>query len=110
MSKVTNATLIILTYAAGIVIGLTSSVSPFVGNASLNTKKIDSHIDQLQQYPWFANLYEDDRYRPSFFANKKVRGYLQSSFRVNRLVKDQKAQKNFSLLLEKQAQLREKNN
>lgn len=108
MKKIWKTVLTSLTYAAGIVIGLTSSVSPFVGNISLNTKKIDSHIKQLQQYPWFADLYEDGRYRRSFFANKKVRGYLQSSFRVNRLIKDEKAQKSFSLLLEKQAQLRER--
>lgn len=107
MKKAWKATLIILTYAAGIVIGLTSSVSPFVGNSSLNSKKIDSHIEKLQQFPWFENLYEDERYRRSFFANKKVRGYLQSSFRVNRLIKDKKTQKSFARLLEKQALLRD---
>lgn len=101
--------MIILTYTVGIVVALTSSVSPIVGNTSLNSKKIDSHIQQLQQYPWFSALYEDERYRRSFFANKKVRGYLQSSLRVNRLIKNEQTQKSFAHLLEMQAQLRDNN-
>ncbi|HSJ38144.1 MAG TPA: hypothetical protein VK945_08000 [Planococcus sp. (in: firmicutes)] len=109
MKRAWKVTLIILTYTVGMVVGLTSSVSPIVGNTSLNSKKIDRHIQQLQQYSWFSALYEDERYRRSFFANKKVRGYLQSSLRVNRLIKDDKAQKSFAHLLEKQAQLRDNN-
>lgn len=76
MKNTRKAISIFLTYAVGIAVGLTGSVSPFVGNTPLNSKKIDSHIKQLQQYQWFADLYEDERYRRSFFANKKVRGYL----------------------------------
>lgn len=100
---------LIITYLFGVIISLSSSVSPYTGSTGLNTKKIDSHIQQLQQYPWFLALYEDDRYHRSFFANKKVRGYLQSSFRVNRLIKNEQTQKSFARLLEKQAQLRDNN-
>lgn len=99
---------IFITYILGIVIGLSSAVSPFTGSISLNTKKIDSHIDKLKQFSWFMDLYEDERYRPAFFANKKIRAYLQSSFRVNNLLKDERAQKRFISLLERQVQLREK--
>ncbi len=100
--------LIMITYLLGIVISLSSSVSPFAGSTGLNTQKIDKNIEKLKQYSWFVNLYEDERYRRSFFADKKIRTYLQSSFRVNHLIKNDKAQRSFSLLLEKQAQLREK--
>ncbi|RAZ81268.1 nitrite reductase [Planococcus halotolerans] len=99
---------IFITYILGILIGISSSVSPFTGSTSLNTKKIDSNIEKLKPFAWFMNLYEDERYRRSFFANKKIRAYLQSSFKVNNLIKDEKAQKRFISLLEKQAQLREK--
>lgn len=108
MKKPYKIPAIILTYTTGILIGLSSSVSPFAGNTSLNTKKIGSNIEKLKQFPWFMNLYEDERYRRSFFANKKIRTYLQSSFRVNNLIKNEKAQKSFASLLERQAQLRDR--
>lgn len=100
--------IIIGTYLIGIVISLSSSVSPFTANSALDTQKIDSNIEKLKQLPWFMSLYENARYRRSFFANKKIRTYLQSSFRVNQLIKNEKAQKRFIALLEKQAKLREK--
>lgn len=103
-----NKPAIFITYILGIVIGLSSYVSPFTGSTNLNTKKIDSNIEKLKPFAWFMTLYEDKRHRRSFFANKKIRAYLQSSFRVNNLIKDEKAQKNFISLLEKQAKLREK--
>lgn len=98
-----------MTYIIGVLLSLSSSVSPFTGSTSLNTKKIDSNIEKLKQFSWFKNLHEDERYRRSFFANKTVRNYLQSTFKVNHLIKSEKAQKSFASLLEKQAQLREKN-
>ncbi|XKE94532.1 nitrite reductase [Metaplanococcus flavidus] len=99
---------LILTYLLGILISLSSFVSPFTGSTGLNTQKIDKNVEKLKQSSWFINLYEDERYRRSFFANKKIRSYLQSSLRVNHLIKNEKAQKSFISLLEKQAQLREK--
>ena len=46
---------------------------------TLNTKKIDQNIEQLNQHDWFKNIYEDERYHRLFFVNKHVRRFLQST-------------------------------
>lgn len=98
--------MIIITYAVGIWTALYSGLSPFMGNTALDTKKIDRNIAKLKEYSWFKNVYENEKYRRSLFANRKVRGYLQSSIRVNRMIKSKRAQNKFIALLEKQATLR----
>lgn len=101
--------MIIVTYVVGILIALGSNLSPFMVNTTLNTKKIDRNIEKLNQLSWFKNLYEDEKYRHSFLGNRKIRGYLQSSIRVNRIIKSEQAKKRFIALLEKQVQLRDNN-
>ncbi|CEG25582.1 hypothetical protein [Bacillus sp. B-jedd] len=70
--------------------------------SGLNTKKIDAHIELLEKEEWFRKLYNDEKYRRLFFANKNVRGYLQNKYRVNRLIENRQAQEKFINLLEKQ--------
>ena len=107
MKQVWKGFLVIIPYFVFLIISLPDGgISPFGGNTVLNTKKIDCNIEKLKQLSWFSNLYENEKYRPSFFANRKVRGYLQSSIRVNRIMKNEYAQKRFIALLEKQVQLR----
>ncbi|MFF3102279.1 hypothetical protein [Viridibacillus arvi] len=58
---------------------------------TLNTKKIDQNIDQLKQYDWFKNIYEDERYHRLFFVSKKVRRYLESTIRVRKIIRSKEA-------------------
>lgn len=110
MKQALKAFLLIITYVFIILISLPAGgLSPFGEKTTLNTKKIDSNIEKLKQLSWFKSLYQDEKYRPSFFLNRKVRGYLQSSIRVNRMIKSEYAQKRFIALLEKQVQLRDNN-
>ncbi|RFU66213.1 hypothetical protein [Bacillus sp. V59.32b] len=69
---------------------------------TLDTNKIDKHIQKLNQYDWFKAIYEDEKYNRLFFVNKHVRKYLQSRFRVNNMIKSQKAQRKFLTFLTKQ--------
>lgn len=68
---------------------------------SLNTKKIDRNIARLNQTEWFKEIYGDEKYRRLFFVNRHVRSYLQSSLRVNKMIRSKDAQKRFIILLEK---------
>jgi hypothetical protein len=54
---------------------------------TLNTKKIDRNIEQLNQHDWFKNIYEDEKYHRLFFVNKHVRRYLQSTIRVRKIIR-----------------------
>ncbi|MGE7624863.1 hypothetical protein ACQKMD_17985 [Viridibacillus sp. NPDC096237] len=71
---------------------------------SLDTQKIDRNIEMLKNYTWFKNIYDDEKYYRVFFVNRKVRRYLQSSIRVKRIVKKEKAQKRLINFLNKQLQ------
>ncbi|MBY6037574.1 hypothetical protein KUV80_12965 [Fictibacillus nanhaiensis] len=73
-----------------------------VGDNSLDTKKIDKHIEQMKKYSWFAALYDDENYHSLFFVSRRVRAYLQSSFRVKRMIHNEKAREKFVHLLNKQ--------
>ncbi|MBM7661661.1 hypothetical protein JOC85_002464 [Bacillus mesophilus] len=68
----------------------------------LNTKRIDSNIEMLKQEEWFRNIYKNQKYHRLFFANKYVRGYLQSKIRVKRIIHSEVAQRKFVLFLDKQ--------
>jgi len=73
-----------------------------VGNSqTLNTRKIDQNIRLLNDHAWFKSLYEDEKYHRLFFVNRHVRAYLQSSFRVKKMIRNQEAQLKFALLLDK---------
>jgi hypothetical protein len=69
---------------------------------SLNTKKIDKHINELRKYNWFNTLYNDEKYHRLFFVNKRVRKFLQSTFLTKRLINNPNAQNTFKTLLDKQ--------
>ncbi|CAH0343981.1 hypothetical protein BCI9360_00209 [Bacillus sp. CECT 9360] len=69
---------------------------------TLNTEKIDNHIQQLNQYDWFKVIYEDEKYHRLFFVNKHVRKYLQSRIRVNNMIRSKEAQRKFFIFLTKQ--------
>lgn len=97
--------MIMIEYTTAIIIGLFSGVSPFMGSTTLDTKKIDGNIEKLRQLSWFNKLYQDDKFHRLFFTHRKVRSYLQSSFRVNRIMKSKHAQEKFTSFLQKQVQL-----
>lgn len=69
---------------------------------TLNTKKIDRHIELLKEYECFEKVYEDEKYHRLFFVNKRIRYYLQSSIRVKKMVRRKEAQKKLLLLLDKE--------
>jgi ASC-1-like (ASCH) protein len=71
-------------------------------DASLNTKKIDKHIAELRKYNWFNDLYQDEKYHRLFFVNKRIRKYLQSTYKTKRLKNNTNAQNAFISFLDKQ--------
>lgn len=71
-------------------------------NTGLDTRRIDRNIEQLKQHDWFKKIYEDEKYHRLFFVNRHVRRYLQSTIRVKRIIRNQKAQKRLLTLLDKQ--------
>ncbi|PLS08623.1 hypothetical protein CVD27_02755 [Neobacillus cucumis] len=77
-------------------------LGPFFAGSStvLNTKKIDKNIEILKHQDWFKRIYEDEKYHKLFFTNKYVRAYLQSNFRVKKIVRNEKNQKKFLNLLD----------
>ena len=68
----------------------------------MNTKKIDSNIELLKHQVWFKKIYEDERYHRLFFVNRHVRGYLQSTIRVKRIIRSKEAQRKLIVYLDKQ--------
>ncbi|NMD72243.1 hypothetical protein HHO41_18395 [Bacillus sp. DNRA2] len=72
------------------------------GRTGLNTKKIDKNIELLILQGWFNRIYEDEKYRKLFLTNKKVRAYLQSNFRVKKIIRNEKDQKTLLDFLDKQ--------
>jgi hypothetical protein len=82
-----------------IIAGLLGSIGQ---DDSLNTKKIDKHIEELRKYNWFNELYNDEKYHRLFFVNKRVRKFLQSTFLTKRLINNPNAQNTFKSLLNQQ--------
>jgi hypothetical protein len=82
-----------------IVAGLLSSIGQ---DDSLNTKKIDKHIEELRKYNWFNELYDNEKYHRLFFVNKRVRKFLQSTYLTKRLINNSNARNSFKSLLDKQ--------
>ncbi|MDN3233117.1 hypothetical protein [Priestia megaterium] len=80
-----------------------SSLVPVIDTPkSLNTQKINKHIELLKQQHWFRNIYEDDKYYALLFGNRRVRFYLQSSLRIKRMIHKKKVQEKFLKLLNKE--------
>lgn len=71
-----------------------------LSSETLNTQKIDKNIEKLRSNSWFEQIYQDETYHRLFFVSRKVRGYLQSSRRVNRIMTTEKARSSFIQLLE----------
>ena len=69
---------------------------------TLNTEKIDQNIERLNQHDWFKKIYEDEKYHRLFFVNKRIRGYLQSTIRVRKIIRSKEAQRKLLLLIEQQ--------
>ncbi|MCQ6275950.1 hypothetical protein JMM81_13465 [Bacillus sp. V3B] len=82
-----------------IIAGLLGSIGQ---DDSLDTKKIDKHIEELRKYKWFNELYSDEKYHRLFFVNRKVRKFLQSRILTKRLINNSNTQKTFKSLLDKQ--------
>jgi hypothetical protein len=82
-----------------IIAGLLGSIGQ---DDSLDTKKIDKHIEELRNYKWFNKLYNDEKYHRLFFVNRKVRKFLQSRILMKRLINNSNTQKTFQSLLDKQ--------
>ncbi|KMY33589.1 hypothetical protein ACZ11_00430 [Lysinibacillus xylanilyticus] len=99
---------LVVIYIIGIYLSLLSGVYLLDGRTALDTKKIDNNIKKLRMYPWFNELYEHEEHHRSFFANIKVRKYLESSIRVSRLLNNEREQKRFIRMLEEVAQVRKK--
>ncbi|KAB2335588.1 hypothetical protein [Bacillus mesophilum] len=59
------------------------------GSTSLDTRKIDRNIEMLKNYSWFKDIYDDERYHRLFFVNRKVRMYLQNTYRVKKIIKNE---------------------
>lgn len=110
MKKLFRLLSLVIINLIGILISVSASINIFNPSTSLNTRKIDKNIEELRQLEWFNDLYENERHHKSFFINLKVRKYLESSIRVSRLKSNEREQKKFSQLLEKIAEVREKNN
>lgn len=70
-----------------------------------DTRKIDSNITLLRQQELFKKIYENNQYYLLLIGNKKVRAYLQCNFRVKRMIRNEKAQAKFLLLLNKELKI-----
>ncbi|MFC0562482.1 hypothetical protein [Halalkalibacter alkalisediminis] len=82
-----------------IIAGLLGSIGQ---DTSLDTRKIDKHIEELKKQKWFIEIYNDEKYHRLFLENRRVRKFLQSRFLTKRMVNNPNAQKAFKLLLDKQ--------
>lgn len=73
-----------------------------VSTGALNTRKIDDHIELLKQESWFKKIYGVEKYRRLFVTNRNVRAYLQSTYRVQRIIRSNDAQRKLLLFLDEQ--------
>lgn len=69
---------------------------------SLDTRKIDKHIEELKKHKWFREIYSDEKYHRLFFTNRRVRKFLQSRLLTKRMINNSNAQNSFKSLLDKQ--------
>ncbi len=107
MKKLGNWIIVFLGVVVTLSLSLLSSVN-LSGSSELNTQKIDKNIEKLKDYSWFNDLYENEEHHRSFFVSLKIRKYLEGSWRVSRLIRSEKAQGRFIVMLEEVARLRNK--
>ena len=107
MEKLGNWIIVFLGVVVTLSLSLLSSVN-LSGSSELNTQKIDKNIEKLKDYSWFNDLYENEKHHRSFFVSLKIRKYLASSWRVSKLIRSEKAQVKFIVMLEELARLRNK--
>ncbi|UPO90268.1 hypothetical protein [Niallia sp. Man26] len=88
-----------LSYIIDLIIAMMGSMS---NQRTLDTRRVDSHIEKLNQLVWFQQLFAEEKYRKLFITNYKIRQYLDSPFRVKRLENSTKTQERFLKLLNKQ--------
>lgn len=69
---------------------------------TLDTKRVDYHINDLNKHAWFKEIYLDERYRKLLLMNYKTRSYLDSPFFVKRLMNHPNARDKFIHFLQKQ--------
>ena len=105
MKKLGNWIIVFLGVVVTLSLSLLSSVN-LSGSSELNTQKIDKNIEKLKDYSWFNELYENEEHHRSFFVSLKIRKYLEGSWRVSRLIRSEKAQVKFIVMLEEVARLR----
>ena len=72
------------------------------GSNTLDTRKIDRNIEMLKKDSWFKDIYDDERYHRLFFVNRKVRKYLQNTYRVKRIIRKEDFQIKFIKFLNEQ--------
>lgn len=80
----------------------------FSGGKGLNTEKIEKNIEKLKGYSWFNEVYKIEKHQRSFYVSFKIRKYLQSTMRVNKLIRSEKERVKFILMLEEVARPRNK--
>ena len=78
-------------------------IAGLLGN-SLGTRKIDRNIVRLKERDGFKTIYDEERYHRLFFMKRNIRGYLQSTRRVNKIIRSEQAQIKFMRFLDKQIQ------
>jgi len=105
MEKLGNWIIVFLGVVVTVSLSLLSSVN-LSGSSELNTQKIDKNIEKLKDYSWFNDLYENEKHHRSFFVSLKIRKYLEGSWRVSKLIRSEKAQVKFIVMLEEVARLR----
>ncbi|MEH7332038.1 hypothetical protein V7161_05330 [Neobacillus drentensis] len=88
-----------VSYILDVLIAITD---PLYEWRSIDTRRIDAHIHELKKLPWFQELYQEEKYRKLIVMNYRIRRYLDSPFRVKRLMNSSKAQLHFLKLLNKQ--------
>ena len=73
-----------------------------VSTGALDTRKIDKNIELLKQQSWFKRIYEVEKYRRLFITNRRVRAYVQSTYRVKKIICSKEAQRKLLILIDKQ--------
>lgn len=69
---------------------------------TLDTKRVDHHINELNKHSWFQEIYLDEKFRKLLLMNYKTRTFLDSTFFVKRLMKNPHAKEKFIRFLQKQ--------
>ena len=105
MEKLGNWIIVFLGVVVTLSLSLLSSVN-LSGSRELNTQKIDKNIEKLKMYSWFNDLYENEKHHRSFFVSLKIRKYLEGSWSVSKLIRSEKAQVKFIVMLEEVDRLR----